>query len=193
MQYLVEVERIPDEWRLQADGSWRCIDADKSVRETDRKLNCLIDLQPYQADDFMVNLAGEHVRANPSGTVHVSDLCGIQFRVVRGSTPRTPTKEELLRVIKSGNDRMTNTLVINLDGQFKLKPWVGENWPIFDLDIAVRMETSSAGNGYVGPEAAADPKYIDRLYRDYLWLWNRHLETGLMNIFEDGTPASLGG
>lgn len=189
MQFMVDIERIGEDWRLQADGSWRRLEADTSMQESDRRFDTPAELGPYQRDDMPVLLGGRTFTANATGIVSLGELCGVQFRVIRDQDPRTPAKEELREAIASGSDRCTNTLVIDLDGHFKLKPWANGVRPIDDLDIAVRMETFSAGNGYAGRKAAADTQYIDRLYRDYLWLWNRHKETGLMNLFADATPA----
>lgn len=182
MQYLVEMDRIRDEWRLQVDGSWRNIEKDSSTTETDRRFDVLAQLRPFQ-QRFEVVLAGDRMMANPQ-YCSMQTWCHAQFRVIRDQTPRTPTKDELQQVIAGGDDSVDNTLVIDLGGTIRLKPWRNGRSPIYDLDIAVRMSTCDRGKGYIGREPAADGKYVDRIYRDLDRLWEQHVATGVMNLVD---------
>ena len=73
----------------------------------------------------------------------------------------TLTIDELKGVIAAGNDSHANQLRITKSGEVFLSQDVGAQ----NLNnIAGRFETFDAHNGYVGPTAASDSKYIERLY-----------------------------
>ena len=82
----------------------------------------------------------------------------------------TLTLEDLQRLIALGDDSHANQIRINYAREIYLSPLVGAQ----QLDgICGRFETFDAGNGYVGLEAAANMKYINRLYRA-IQRWREH-------------------
>ena len=73
----------------------------------------------------------------------------------------TLTIEQLHDLIASGDDSHDNQIRITTSGEIFLSNFVGAD----HLDgIAGRFETFDAGNSYVGAEAAADQKYIEKLF-----------------------------
>lgn len=79
------------------------------------------------------------------------------------------TRDELVELIKSGDDREDNQIRVTKNGTIFLSQTVGaENI----ADLRFRFETCDAGNGYVGSEAAADDDYIDALYKGLKKAWD---------------------
>lgn len=71
------------------------------------------------------------------------------------------TIDQLRDIICSGDDSHANQLRIKRNGEIFLSCSVGAD----DLDgIRGRFETFDAHNGYVGPRAAADDSFINRLF-----------------------------
>ena len=69
--------------------------------------------------------------------------------------------EDLRDLIGSGDDTHDNQLRIKVDGEIFLSSDVGAD----NLKgIKARFETFDAYNGYVGPAAAADDRYIKGLF-----------------------------
>lgn len=64
----------------------------------------------------------------------------------------TLTIEQLRPLIASGDDSHQNQVRITASGEIFLSSIVG------------RFETFDTGNGYVGARAAADQKFIERLF-----------------------------
>ena len=91
-----------------------------------------------------------------------------------------PTKENLIEVIKSGDDSHDNVLVLNLNGSFELINGCGGYAVEAEKgrNYVVRCETFFAGNDYVGENASKDDKFIDRLYSWAIRYWNDYKKTG---------------
>lgn len=71
------------------------------------------------------------------------------------------TFEQLCDLIRSGDDTHHNQIRIRKNGDIFLSQDVGAS----NLGgIAGRFETFDAYNGYVGPEAAADMKWMNRVF-----------------------------
>lgn len=86
-----------------------------------------------------------------------------------------PTKEQLRQVIASGDDSRTNQLVLTKDMTFGLVKFPAGN----GNEFAVVHAAFIGGNGYVGPSAAADDKFIEGAYSDMmggLTAWNHDPE-----------------
>ncbi|WP_338627278.1 hypothetical protein QJR52_02775 [Clostridium baratii] len=81
---------------------------------------------------------------------------------------KTLTRDELVELIKNGDDSYDNQIRVTKDGMVFLSRIVGaENIS----GLKFRFETFDAGNGYVGPDAAKDEEYIDDLYRALIESW----------------------
>lgn len=73
----------------------------------------------------------------------------------------TLTIEQLRDLIASGDDSHHNQIRIKENGDIFLSAIIGAEC----LDgIKGRFETFNAHNGYVGPEAAADDEFVQRLF-----------------------------
>ena len=82
---------------------------------------------------------------------------------------KTLTRDELVELIRNGNDNHHNQIRVREDGTIFLSSIVGAE----SIEgLRFRFETCDAGNGYVGVEAAKDKEYIDALYKGLLKAWN---------------------
>ena len=82
---------------------------------------------------------------------------------------KTLTREQLVDLIRSGDDSHDNQIRVSNDGTIFLSRTVGaENIE----GLRFRLETYDAGNGYVGVDAAKDDDYIDKLYDGLVKAWN---------------------
>lgn len=80
----------------------------------------------------------------------------------------TLSREQLVELIKNGDDSYDNQIRVTKDGTIFLSRIVGAE----DIsNLRFRFETCDAGNGYVGPEAADDDKYINDLYNGLIKTW----------------------
>lgn len=80
----------------------------------------------------------------------------------------TLSREQLVELIKNGDDSYDNQIRVTKEGIIFLSRIVGAE----DIsNLRFRFETYDAGNGYVGPEAADDDEYIDDLYNGLIKTW----------------------
>ncbi|WP_207653898.1 hypothetical protein [Clostridium sp. BSD9I1] len=98
------------------------------------------------------------------------------------------TKQELVDVILSGNDRYNNSLIIDFNGYPKLVRWINNEDIRYTQNYAVRYETFSADKGEVG--ASSNLYYIDQIYVSLLEAWLEHLKTG-RSIYTDYAENKL--
>ena len=83
------------------------------------------------------------------------------------------TIDQLKELIRSGDDSHHNQIRINDKREIYLSPVVGAQC----LDgIIGRFETFDAGNRYVGPRAANDDEFINRIYIA-IQKWKEHPRT----------------
>ena len=80
------------------------------------------------------------------------------------------SKEKLREMVSNADDRQHNQLRIDNDGEVYYSfRYVGSK----DIDVVkFRFETLVAFNGYVGPKAASDKKYITNEYEEIIYGWN---------------------
>ena len=100
---------------------------------------------------------------------------------IRGDSPVLPSKEQLISVIRQGDDRLDNTLVLNIDGLFELRSY--RMGVIADPTVIVRFKRFPCNEGYVGVTASNEEELMERYYRESIRLWLEHNTTGKMNIF----------
>jgi hypothetical protein len=78
------------------------------------------------------------------------------------NNPNDFTRERVRELIGSGDDSKNTQLRVSNDGRAYISYVVGAE----EIeDLCFRLETSIAGNGYVGPDAANDDDWIDRVYK----------------------------
>ncbi len=80
--------------------------------------------------------------------------------------PAQFTPAAVRRLIASGDDTQHNQLRVTKEGIAHLVAWSPnkEGPAVDDPAILFRLETSAAGNDYVGVHAAADEVFVTRIY-----------------------------
>ena len=78
------------------------------------------------------------------------------------------TKERVRRLIAKGDDSTHTQLRVSKNGKAFLSKEIGA---VNIEDLAFRFETWTAENGYVGPDAAKDDKWVDEVYKDLKENW----------------------
>lgn len=91
------------------------------------------------------------------------------------------SKNQLIEVIKNGDDSLTNRIVVSNDGTISLFAY--ENHPnntdAFSYGYAVvNAESFQPGNDYIGVKASKDSTFIQNEYKRLNDAWHKHLETG---------------
>ena len=84
------------------------------------------------------------------------------------------TKENVRNAILKGNDSLINLLVVDKNANVLL---INEKNDKRDYPV-INGEYFSAGNGYVGAEAAQDDEFIQNEYERLLLAWEHHLNSG---------------
>lgn len=75
--------------------------------------------------------------------------------------PNALSVEKVRALLASGNDAEDRQLRVHNSGRVYLSPEVGaENI----AEVLFRFPTWDAGSGYVGPEAAKDQAWVDRIF-----------------------------
>ncbi len=93
---------------------------------------------------------------------------------------QNPTKEQLVNLIASKNDNAGHHMIwVSVDGDVSLDLIPPARSPVGYADLLedrmqFRFETMLAGNGYVGPDAARDYSWINRVFAGLL----RNYESG---------------
>lgn len=185
MQYYLQLENSTTFFRLKEGNVWTRIPYNE-INST--FADDLISLDYYELgnhlpDDSVISLEGEDWSVNPKNW-RFGDR-NILYKTIylkRKEFPITPQKHQLIEVIKNGNDRVNNSLILNVDGEFQLF----ENFHNGDAPtVVVRYETAIANNGYIGEKASADNNYIDAMYISMLRAWYNHLLTNKLNSYTD--------
>ena len=83
---------------------------------------------------------------------------------------QTLTLEEFRKLIASADDSRDNQIRITKDGKIYISEEIVGAEDIEDLHS--RYETYDAGNDYVGPNAAQDEAYVQRLYNEIKQDWD---------------------
>jgi hypothetical protein len=105
------------------------------------------------------------------------------------STKKTnlPSREQLISVIANGDDRKNNSVIFNSEGLFELIDCdffdISQEYP----NIVMRYETFTAGNDFVGIEAANDNRLIKDIYTQSLEYWLIYLLTNKTHFYADGS------
>ena len=90
---------------------------------------------------------------------------------------QNPTKEELKKLISSQDDDADHHMLwVSIDGDVFLDPVpIDLTSPryaeLLGTKMKFRLETLIAGNGYTGPDAAEDERWINRLYTALINNW----------------------
>ena len=84
------------------------------------------------------------------------------------NNPDDFTKERVRQLIAKGDDSTHTQLRVTKNGIAYLSKEVGA---VNIENLAFRLETWVAGNGYVGSDAAKNDKWIDEVYKDLKENW----------------------
>jgi hypothetical protein len=101
---------------------------------------------------------------------------GMQIDLTR---PDEFTFANVQALIASGDDRSATQVRVTTNGVAYLSKVVGAEQI---AGLAFRLETFSAGNDYVGPSAARDEKWVERVYRCLRKHWP-HPESTYVDLF----------
>jgi len=188
-----------ERYRLQQDGSWRHMSSalsknhpefcrDDNPKPSDQVYDTLLDARIFIGtlpDKVEINGGKYPLKDLEGGTLQeISQRVYIQPMVYRFTKPNKFTQQEVKSVIAMGNDNVTNTLTLDLEGRVALRQFRGMLLSKC-LPIAVRNSAFCAGNEYIGPEAASDSGHVHEQYIALLEGWVAHLMTGELNIMPD--------
>jgi hypothetical protein len=98
------------------------------------------------------------------------------------------SKDQLVEVIKNGDDNLTNMVVVSNQGDFLLFPYEkhSDNTDVFSYDFAVvNGDSFQPHNGYIGVEAANNEEFITNEYNRLNKAWHRHLKTRVLEQASD--------
>ena len=170
-------------WRLQDD------------RQHWQPCSFAADLRPGDAllatPDEAAPLAGQRMKKDkilglkPAGRPGLFDFLarGIFAHAVvhRFSPAAIPDSKQMTATLAGLKPGSAWLLYLDLGGNFRALD--SDSEPIIgNLNIAVRGEIASSA-GFVGPEAAADTRLMDELYRQFLAGWLDHLKSRRPGVF----------
>lgn len=93
-----------------------------------------------------------------------------------------PKLDQLLEVIKDGDDLKDHVLILKTDGEFELIEGAGPE-VIKDLEYITRYETYDANSHYVGEDASRDVDYFEKYVMQRAnQYWDEFLKTGNTRI-----------
>lgn len=101
---------------------------------------------------------------------------------------RNPTRKELQALLAACDDTAAHHVAwVGYDGAVHIDPLPEDLTPVGFAElnkaaIKFRLETCERGNGYVGPNAAQDEKWVDRLFAALQDFWTKHAE-GYQDVF----------
>ena len=185
MVFYLECRDLPEQkcLRLQNDLSWRACGIEEPLSKDD-----YCSIKPHDISTAMHNdRRAKNANMDIFDQVfegHKTDRDFFCFPLVkRVMFPKIPSKAQLVSVIDQGDDRQTNSLLLNVFGFFEIRETYSVDY--HDPSMVLRFETSSAGNGYVGELASNCEDEIERHYAYALYYWYRHLKTGKTNYYTD--------
>lgn len=101
--------------------------------------------------------------------------------VHRFSASPIPEKEQMLNTLATMTPGTARLLYLDLGGHFRSLDSTSTKI-IGNMAIAVRGEIASSAN-YIGPQAIANERLMDEMYRQYLAGWIEHLKSRRLAIF----------
>lgn len=186
MKYYIQLENLTVFFRFKNSGEWKKIPFSEvnNTFEDDFLTTNVRELKNLVTDDTEITIDNETWIINPS---HWSFndrnvILHKEIYIKRDQFPIIPDINQLVDVIRNGNDRVNNSLILNLDGKFELFENFINNK---DQNVVVRNETYIANNKYVGKEPSNDLIFINNIYLTMLKGWYSHLITNKINIYVD--------
>lgn len=189
MFFSINAYKIPLEsvYRLKNDFKW---EPQENFKDIDLKKDMIFfnheDAENWLNDRKIIMINGEKVNVYGTEVRYLAnDDFYIEIVVHRNLKPNIFTKNELKKILKEGDDRYNNSLIIDFEGNVKLVQSNPED-VISHANYAVVNKVYNSGNGFVGRDF--DDSYIELIYLNLLDNWVLHLETGrsiYMNYCED--------
>lgn len=90
-------------------------------------------------------------------------------------------KDQLVKVIKNGDDNKNNVLILKTNGEFELIEGIAR-MVLENVEYVARCETFARGNRYVGKEASQDVKYIKDIIAWANVAWDEHKKSGQVKM-----------
>jgi hypothetical protein len=171
-------------YRLQSDFKWRKVNEKESISDNDYKTSSAKEIILYQQVNKKNDIDGTIQHLDFDDIASNKEFCYYEVFVLR-SQYYVPTKEQLISTISKGNDDINNSLILNVNGAFELRPRESVRKEVVDPTIIARFETFIAGYEEVGIKASKDKPFIDSLYVNFLDQWESHLLTGATNYYID--------
>ena len=186
MKFYIELSNRINTYRLQNDKSWRALKSRK-LMQSDFLTSKSSEIIQLQEHELTLNLEDKDWKINHSAVNKLGDRSHLYYNVYvnRSFFPKLPSKEQLISVMKQGDDRMHNSLILNVFGFYELRNFHTLILNIKDPTIVYRNETWSRGNGYVGEEILKNSAFLDSIYENSLEYWLTHLQNGLTNMYSD--------
>jgi len=185
MVFTIELESLVDLFRLRTDQSWRTCSENKKLEPTDlvcKSVEEAVSLRvlkgELQIGDTTYEVEPEFIPSKHPDLHYTSSIFRKDF-------PKIPSRDQLVGVIRQGNDSVSNSLILNGSGDFELLPRSPSDPLRKNPNCVVRFETFQFGNDYVGVRASNDDALIDNLYVTLLECWVDHLMDGSTKEFVD--------
>lgn len=95
-----------------------------------------------------------------------------------------PNFNQLQQTIAQGDDSINNRLILNVNGDFELRPFndATDDYNFQRLNYVTRWETFDAGNDYVGIDASNDQRLLDGIMDWANKAWAEHQASGQTKI-----------
>lgn len=174
---------------MQSDEkTWKRIES-RSLEGSEFLTSDVCEVIRLQKFDCPIEIDGERFVINKETPISITEdnddnRLYYNFHVARDFFPILPSKEQLISVLRQGDDRNSNSLILNVYGFFELRARECINI-ISDPTIIFRNETFQAGNGYAGVESSNDKRFVDAMYLEAIIHWKKHLETGITGLYSD--------
>ncbi|MBW3015769.1 hypothetical protein KY330_05070 [Candidatus Woesearchaeota archaeon] len=200
MKYTIEAKKFfQPQYRLQVDDTWRELDKEASIEPNDYVFD--IDTPgakhrylSWKRSDLELELENKVFKVNATSMDMRNFMDHLSIDATLHRTGRIPdvSKEQLINVIRAGDDSYTNVLTLDVYGKFALHDFNRRSFQDLDNDLRIvaRHEAFCQGNDYVGYDAADDKHCINTFYTNMLAAWTIHLATGRLHNFADGTDKS---
>lgn len=174
-------------FRLQLDQSWRLVEDNAPLAESDFLTSDAIEVIRLQELNTELRLNNETWKINPDFRSIYGDDLTYRILVMRESYPQLPSREQLQSVIKQGDQRVSNCFILNVYGFYELRDYLTLNLDIKDPTVVCYNPEMDKEEGlsYVGKTAASHERHIESLYLYSLELWLKHLKTGSTSMWMD--------
>ncbi len=186
MRFTVELSDASLCFRLQNDNSWRNCGNNRNLQGSDFTCDNSPDVTVRSSIIGEINIDGTIYNIAPKQVDYFGERNYLFYSssVFHREYPEEPKFEQLRETIAKGDDEKNNIPILNVYGKFELRqpPF---NQDLNDPSIVVRHESTNAGNGYVGLEAAKDEELMLDLFVSSLEHWKNHLKYHITQEYSD--------